>query len=358
MSITSKFRFVGNALVPKDRERFYKEWKGGSTGKVPMGLLNFGVKENLNNVGYVSLFGMKRDLIKTKNEDNINIDVKWQDRFNEDIVKNIPRYKKIIVDLGEEFDGTHEFITELDAIEYLATNLPSYEGKIEVRGIWKKDVYKGKINDTYEISSVRAVPEDSVSKLQLTMEFFYNKDSIDVSEYEDSKKIIIDGYVGQYVNKEMGTQYFPQRAILSSAKYDMSNEKHVARWNNRKSYIDKLSSKKMYHMYWECRLINGAEEVEFDESMLTNKQREQIELGIRTLEYFMPKNAIYGTKIKEVRLFDAILTGDFDDGIIETNETLKEFNDCIFEFIEESKDVLEEIEVEDVEEDDDEESLF
>ena len=90
-------------------------------------------------------------------------------------------------------------------------------------------------------------------------------------------------------------------------------------------YID-ISNKNMQHLQWEC----GAETVEFDESQLTKAQREQIELGIRKLEDFRPAGSIFGDRITEYRLFDPKLTGDFADGLVDTEMSTKEFEEDIY----------------------------
>ena len=77
-------------------------------------------------------------------------------------------------------------------------------------------------------------------------------------------------------------------------------------------------------------MINGAEEVEFDESQLTKAQREQLELGIRTLDDFKPKGAILGGRVNEYRLFDPKLTGDFADGLVDTEMKESEFEEMVY----------------------------
>ena len=341
--IKSKFKFVGAAIIPKDKtsgepgERFFKKWEGGQSKTLPMAVINFGIKESEHNAGYVELFGMQYNPIKTIDKDFNKIEIALENRFDEDCIKTVASYRKHYIDLGEDFGGSREFISDYDAAEFLAEWLPKYKGKIMVTGIWEKDVYKGQFKDKFVINIVYAVAEDSRPKLELSMDFFYDADSVDMSSYKDDEKIYVNGYVAQYVDKDTGVKYFPQTAILSSAKYDKQNEDHMKKWAYKKSYIEIPSKKKIYHMPWECRLINGTEEVEFDESMLTAKQREQIELGVRDLEWFKPKGAIYGDKVREIRLFDPMLYPEFGDGIIEVEMTRTEFEDEIYHPVEEEK---------------------
>lgn len=356
MSIASRFSFVGEVIIPQDKERYIREWTS-EDGKYQMCSINFGIKDDTGSREYVELFGILGKVIKTKDSDNNNIEFPAEDRFNDDIVSTVAGYRKNIVALDP--DNRKEFVTSYDAALYLADELLKYEGKVMVTGRHRMSPSKGRFYSHYEVGNVFAVSPETKSKLTLKMDFFYNGDSIDKADFKESKRIYVNGYTSHYINKEVGEKYIPQTAILSAEKYDMDNERHAAKWKYKTSYIDKLSKKKMYHIVWECRVVNGVEELEFDESMLTDKQREQVELGIRTLNDFKPRGAIVGEKIKELRLFDPVLIGDFEDGLVECEETLSEFEDNIyvFEAPEKVSDIIKESN-DTAEDEDDDDDLF
>lgn len=327
--IASRFKFYGELLIPKNREKFFKKWNGGSNGKTEMASIGFSVKEG-QNIGFVQSFGLKSEMIRTKDTENKNIEVPWEDRFNPDVISMVANYRKYRVNLGDELGGEKDFITEYDMIQYLAEMLPQYSGMVYISGTYEKNTAKDDYPDKFRINSVFAVADTVKPKLTLTFDFFYNKDSVDTASLNDDKKIYVNGYVAQYINKDLGVRYCPQTAVLSAEKYDMDNEKHLKQWNYKKSYLEKLAKNKMYHLLWECRLVNGAEEVEFDESQLTDQQKMQIEFGVRTLEDFKPKGNIYGSVVREVRLFEPILQSGFENGILTCDETIDEFEEKIF----------------------------
>lgn len=335
----TRFNFIGEVLLPKaDAKRpFVKEGefdgrdkKGKPTGKKIKSLsLNFGVKENDNNMAFVEAFGSEQTTIKTKNSDNEDIEVAWNDRFDEDIVKLVASYRKTTVDLGEELGGRKEFISVYDAIQYVKENLPQYKGKICITGQMTKEWYKDKYYDKFKIQNIYAVEEDKKNRLTIIADIYYSKDSIEKDDWRTEKKIFIDGYIQQYINKDEGTKYIPQRFVFNASKYDENNEKHKKLLDYKLKYVD-ISAKKMQHLLWECVMLNGSETVEFDESQLTKAQKEQVELGIRKLEDFRPAGSIFGDKINEYRLFDPKLTGDFADGLVDTEMTVSEFEEVIF----------------------------
>ena len=231
--------------------------------------------------------------------------------------------------MGEGLGGRKEFITLYDAIEYIKENLPKYTGKVTVVGQMVKEFYNGKYYDKFKLQSLYAVPDDRKNRLLITADIYYNKNCVDKTDFKSEKVIFVDGYIQQYINKDEGTKYIPQRFVFNASKYDPENEKHQKLLDYKLKYID-ISDKTMQHMIWEVVMLNGAEEVDFDESQLTKAQREQLELGIRTLDDFKPKGTILGGRVNEYRLFDPKLTGDFADGLVDTEMKESEFEEEIY----------------------------
>lgn len=331
-----KFNFIGTASLPKaDSKRpFIKEM---TKNKRRMLSLNFGIKESDNNMAFVEAFDGEQDKIKTMNGDNEKIEIAWEDRFDEDVVKSVASYRKTTVDFGEDLGGRKEFVAMYDAIEYIKETLPKYKGKICITGQMVKEYYKDKYYDKFKIQNIYAVDEDKKNRLTLTADIFYNKESVDKADFKAEKKIYIDGYIQQYINKDEGIKFIPQRFVFNASKYDIeNNEKHKTLLDYKLQYID-IDSKKMQHLLWECVMLNGAETVDFDESQLTKAQKEQVALGIRKIDDFRPAGSLYGDRVNEYRLFDPKLTGDFDNGLIDADFTTKEFEEAIFVPVQDEK---------------------
>lgn len=335
--INARFKFTGNTIIPKEdcKRPFFRKTtftEKGTEKKRKALAINFGVKESGGNAAFVESFGGVMDTIITFNSDNERIEVDWEDRFDEEIVADVASYRKYVVDLGEDFGGRKEFITQYDFNEFLGENLPKFDGRVVATGDYAKTYYdKNKTYyDKYTVRGVYAAKENSASRLSLMVDLYYSKDSVDKGDWKEDKKIYVNGYIMQYVNKDEGTKLFPMQTVFSGAKYDVeNNERHKKLLDYKMSYID-IKGKKYVHIPWDIVIINGAEEVEFDESMLTKKQKEQIELGLKTLEDFKPNGSIYGDRVNEFRLFDPRLIGDFADGLLECDETNKEIEEMIY----------------------------
>lgn len=338
MASIARFTFIGTPIIPKEKAKrpFYKEMDktDDKTKKTKeMVTMTFGIKESETNMAFVEAFDSVQDEISTMDSDNKKLTVAWEDRFDEEIVEKVASYRKYTADLGEEHGGRQDFITMYDLMQHLNEHLKTYTGKIMVTGQLTREWYgkKGVYMDKFKIQNVYAVDESEYkSRLGLNIDIFYNRDSIDKSDFKENKKIYLNGYIEQYINKDEGRKYIPMQFVFSAAKYKLEeNEQHKKLFDYKMSYID-INNKGMVHIPWEVVLVRGAEEAEWNESMLTAKQKEQVELGLKKPEDFKPKGTIVGDKVNEYRLFDPKLQGDFADGLVECEDTMSEFEEKIY----------------------------
>lgn len=342
--MSTRFSFTGKleAVTDSDAKGYFL--RTGKTNKgAPYKSVNLPIVPEKNNRGYVELFGMKQDTIKTTDNEGKKIEVDWDDRFDEATLKSIPNYKKIVVKIG---DDRREFLSSYDAVGEIVDKIDELKGKmVTVSGMCQKNVYKGKISDRYQISSIRTVDEDeAVKKLTVTLDLFYNKDSFDTSDWAKERKLYINGWVDDYMSDVKENRYVPQQIVFDCTKIDFDNEKHRKLVEYRlkilgceldedNKIIIKLKGKNMFKMGVICSYVNGSEEKEFDESMLTDLQREAIELGINKLEDFKPAGSVYGERITiyKLRDFNMRAEGEYTDGYVDTEITKSEFEEKIYE---------------------------
>ena len=331
--MNNRFNFVGNISIPKETSKkpllstkTIEYVRNGKKNSMELTSLNFGIKESDTNMAFMEVSDSPRSII--------NIEIDWDDRKDPDIVATVANYRKYIVNLGEEFDGRQEFLTQFDMIEFLAEKLPEYKGKILAVGDYQKTYSKGKWYEKFRLQNLYAVEEDRKSRLGLTFDFYYNKDSIDKTDFKDEKKIYLDGYIKQYINKDEGSKYIPMQLVFNASKYDMENEKHKQLFDYKMLYMD-IKNKNMCHLAWEVVLLRGAEAVDFTYDMLTPAQKMQVDLGVRELDDFKPKNGVLGDKVNEYRVFEPVLKDfgkgdDFSDGLVELDMKMSEFEDEIY----------------------------
>lgn len=334
-----RFNFTGNAYAETDDSKKGYFDRSGITkeSKEPYTSITFSVASANNNRGYVECFGMKQDTIKTVDVDGNKIEIDWDDRDSEGVLKTV-RSKKV---MNFTEDGRKEFIADLDIANFIKEHV--YElnkKKVTVTGQVKKNFYQGNAKDRFVIDGIYAATDDKKNGLNITGDFFFTKDSIDTADWKKDRKIIINGYTEEYVPSEKANKYVSRQLIFDCSKVDFDNERHVNLANYRISQIglkledgvikNNLKAKNVYKIPVVISYINGAEEIAFDESELTENQKTAIELGLKTLDDFRPKGKIYGDKIVEYKLTDFDLRGDYADGCVTIEDTLDEFEKNIY----------------------------
>jgi hypothetical protein len=324
------FKFTGDILFPKTdaAKPFIKLFSGGEDKKTPMASLNLGIKAGDNNLAFIEMFGMVQKKIFSMNSENEKIEINWDDRFDKDSIKTVANYKKFTIDLGEGFER-QDFISAYDAVLYLKENLGKYKGKVCITGQWVKQWYKDRYYDKFQAQNFYAVADDTKNKLALTVDIYYDKNGLDDKDFKKENRIYLDGYIKQYINKDEKSKFIPQQFVLDGTKMDFTNDKHVKLFDYRKKFMS-TDKKTVVHMQWDVTYLNGADTVEFTEDQLTKSQKEQVELGLATVESFKPRGDIYGDRVSEFRLSKPNLVGDFTDGLVDTELTIKEFTEQIY----------------------------
>lgn len=329
MAYTSRFNFTGELIIPDEQrkpESFVKFWKGGAKNETDMARIRFGIKESDSSSCFVECFGMEYDTIKARRDDGENIDVSWDERFDEEILKSIPNYRKYIVDLGELTDGEKQFLSQYDFIKYLYEVLPKYDGKVYCSGRFTKSPYNGEVYDKYTIDTVKESTAKTNS-MHVVFDYFWNKDCVDTTEFESTRRIIVDGYIKQYVNKDEGEKFFPQKMVVDVGRLEASEDENHKKYAKGLVNWINVKDKSVIHIPWDCKIIRGAETVELDESMLTDAQREQIECGISTIKDFVKP---LSENVYEFRAFKRKLSGDYADGPIDSGYTLDDIQEELF----------------------------
>lgn len=323
--VYARFNFCGKVSVSRKAPMVKRETFGSNEKAT----INFGVKAGTN-MGYVTLNGFKNNTIKTRDVDGNNIEVAWDDRLDEDVIKMVAGTKKFTVNLGER----KEFITEWDMIEYLEAALAGYEDDIVVTGNFNlrpgSGKYSNQVYREFQIQNVFMPGEKDVPHLTMNLDLYYDKDSMDKSDLKTDGKITMHCYTPMWSKADAARKMFKIDTVLNTAVFDMDKPKHKAIHDYKMRYLE-TKSRNPVHMNWQLAVVNGAEEVEFSEDTLSEQQKEQIELGISKLEDFR-RGPIFGQRVNELRLVKPLLTGEFETckTAAESDFTAREFEDEIY----------------------------
>lgn len=329
------FRFVGKlGFGALDSKMPYL--RTGKTGKgSDYKSLNFSVASNKNNRAYVECFGMVQDKIKTMDTSNPaqKKEVAWADRLDEKVISEVARFRRFSVKLNGKYN---EFITEWDFINFVTEHLDELKDKeFVVTGTLSLNVYKGNTSYRFKVQSIREIGTDEEIENGLTVRFdtFYRAKDIVLDNWKKDKEVIINAFTYQYVDNTVQFKYVPVSFYINLA--NETNEKKAA-FFLKQFGIDadevktKIKDKEVVSLPVRCDYINGSEEVAFDESCLTDNQREMIEFGLKTLDDFKPNGSIFGQRITKYVCVDADLRGDYANGCKVEEISAGEFESMIY----------------------------
>lgn len=362
-----RFSFIGSLYIPNEpvstQNMGTSEWK-----KTRLGI---GVK-NDQNLQYITMDYIHSDKVKTTKlfgKDGEQFEVKLEDTTKQEIIDKVADFSKITIDLETDFEKkkeytklifkkrNHEFkkeedktdedrekiaeydaqIKELannrisfvhmkDAITFLNTALPLLKDKkLRINGDVKSNFYNGKNSLQYIPNYIEIVPDDTEEQLEAYIDFFFDKDSLD--DDKNLKKLIVNGYIGEKVKKL--DKLYPLTVLVDYNKIDETNDIHKALLDVMKGYFDITDKKQVHKMGLELNVINGAEKVEFDKSMLTDKQKTAIAVGLNKLDDFKPKGNVYGDRISELRVIKGDLSA-YPNGAIEVFP-VKDLEDYLYQ---------------------------
>lgn len=305
-----------------------------------------------NNRAFLEMAGFKNDTILSFDNDRNKIEIDWDDRKDPDVIKSVASFRKYVITLNEE---RHEFITEYDFIEFVRDHIDEIKGKdFIITGQIRKNEYNSKISDRFQIQNMFEVTDDRKHQFRVSGEFFWNAEGIDTADWKSEKKVIINGYTKEWMDKNHPNAYVPMQIIFDASKINFENEGHIKLLKFKLAQIGleyengKINNKLKKNAYFSqsviCNYINGNEKIEFDESQLTENQKLALELGLKTIDDFRPSGSIYGDRITILKLVDFDMRGDYADGYVKLDEKPSEFEELIYSSAkEESEDDLDEL---------------
>ena len=317
-----RFNFIGEVDYngADSKVPFYREFDKGCS-------LNLICIEGKNNRAFLEMPGFKNDPIKTRDTNGNEIEVAWADRTDPNVMKNVAGYMKNVITLNEK---RYEFLSSIDFIAFVKEHLDEIKGKkYQFTGNVSKNEYKGKITDRFQIQNMYEITdENKKNSMSITGDFFFGKDSIDTAEWSSEKKIYLNGWSEEYIDKNHKNVLVARQLVFDCSKINFEEERHVqilsyrlrqmglALDDNRK-IVSRLKKGKYYKIAVICRYLNGNETAEFTEKDLTKNQAEAVALGIATVDDFRPKGQIYGDRVTILKLKDFDLRGDYTDGCVD-----------------------------------------
>ena len=217
------------------------------------------------------------------------VEFKYKDR--EKYIGELAEFKKFVFVNGEE---RHEFATEYDYSMFVHDKLSSDEvkgktfkiiGEIEYSNYTNPTTNETKTYINYNINRIYVVKDDVDQFATANIDLFINEDAIDDSKVVEEGIFTVSGYVPQYDGKKKSDKGYFQ---MLEYPLNISEEKRELKFNKLKGLLD-VSDCELAKIGFKVNLINRVEEVDFDISMVTDEEKELLELEIISLSELKDK---------------------------------------------------------------------
>ena len=264
--------------------------------------------------------------------------VEWANRLNPDVIESVPGYKRFVVDtdtfakrkeleeagLDEELEKSKkkrkEFIHESDFIDYLIKVLDNERSKNMIFRINGTAQYSyGSNKDMYYRSFVPQkifrVPDDTEQCCTGSMKLYFAEGAVDDTCVDETGDYIINAFV----------DYYDQNAKMNAfAPISVKINKDHKMANGFKKRFSKAEGDEIKELGVGVNFINGAQQVDITEDMLSDEQREAIEDGMITFEELKAElgGKANGERVTEIRLIG--LMKGYSSGVQDTMYSIED----------------------------------
>jgi hypothetical protein len=174
-------------------------------------------------------------------------------------------------------------LSEYDFTEYLyklVSNEKIKDKVFRISGNIVHTEYNGKFYKKLVPSRIYLVPTDTEQTSTGQITVYYNKESLDVGSHETTKKYYINGFVRDYDGNRKEQVPCPVQLVLDDSGEDEKTSKTVKILKKQFELED--DSWKEFGV--KVKLLDGAQKVDITEDMLTDFQKEMLELEAITMD--------------------------------------------------------------------------
>lgn len=272
----------------------------------------------------------KKNIIRTfkhvENGKDEKMEVKWADRFNEDIVNSVAGYRKMVFDtdtfahrkeleekikkatekdaLIEELEKSKkkrkEFLHAADFVDYLVKVLNNEKSRdmiFRVSGTidFSYSANKDQYYRVFSPQKIWRVEDDTKQACEGSLKLYFTEGAFDDSMVDETGDYFVNAFAQYYDTTVKANAFVPM-----AFKIDKDNKKA----KGFKLLFNKAEEGEVKELGVTVNFINGAQKVEITEDMLSDEQKELISIGMLDFDDIRKEmgNKVYGDKVTEIRL--------------------------------------------------------
>lgn len=267
---------------------------------------------------YVQMMGGRASedpVVYSRNKDGQPMQVKWSLRNNEEVLSNIDSRQFIRIGIEKDEQGKlikKEFLSEVDAIDYLAEHMTNE--KVVVTGRVEYSYYNGAVQRSLNITGIFLAKEDEEPCSNLRQTYLLDSHALPAKwekKFEEEKQLTINAFVPQYISKYDGksikrTMALPQQFVVRFKAADDRTKKAI-----KKLFV--VDKKVVREMNLLNKIIYGYEKTT-GAVEITPELQDLIDCGLMTEEQIQSEATISGQKVDETVFVRPIIRGDRENG--------------------------------------------
>lgn len=199
----------------------------------------------------------------------------------------------------------HEFISEWDYIDFIKKVIDSekYKDKlffIRGNGEYQYSDSQQKVYESYIPTRIYLAADDAEPSSTATINIIFNSESLDEMSVEEKGKYYVNGHMMEYDQNRKANIPVPVTIVIPVPEDDEKGKKKAEAFKHKFMLDDDT-----YKEYGAIvNMLNGAQKTEITEDMLTDEQREGLDLGIITMDDIRAEigGNVYGDRIREYQL--------------------------------------------------------
>lgn len=351
--MNNTFEIIGKLSIGKESEKFKPHDKNVSPNGWAFNKLLFNVQsaENRHMLeskgmykedGTGIIYSFSKGSVDPKTHEKVKgekLQIPWKDRNKQEVIDNVAEFKKFVIDL-EKYGRRYElqkaldkqnegslteeelsrlgvtdlaqaledsnkkrkvFLSDYDFTEYLHKLISSgkIDGKVfKVVGDIVFTEYQGNIYRRLTPTRIYLVDENEPQTSIGHLAIYFNKDSLDSLSFEKTKKHYINGFARNYDNQRKDTISAPIQLVLDDSNEDEKISKVV---NIIKKQFE-VKDNSWKELGVKLKMLDGAQKAEITPEMLTDFQKEMLELEAITMDDIRKEigGDVYGEKVQEL----------------------------------------------------------
>lgn len=211
----------------------------------------------------------------------------------------------VVTALEKSNKKRHEFISEWDYIDFIKKVIGSekYKDKlffIRGNGEYQYSDNQQKVYESYIPTRIYLAADDAEPSSTATINIIFNSESLDEMSAEEKGKYYVNGHMMEYDQNRKANIPVPVTIVIPVPEDDEKGKKKAEAFKHKFMVDDDT-----YKEYGAIvNMLNGAQKTEITEDMLTDEQREDLDLGIITMDDIRAEigGNVYGDRIREYQL--------------------------------------------------------